>query len=98
MTLAEAEDILGSWDELPPPALSLARIEAMLAAWLGVRRRGPQAARMPGDPAAMPADAAALMSELAKCGVAMRDEPDDAIFEFAALKAAAGQPQQHDLD
>jgi hypothetical protein len=40
MTLAEAQDILGSWGDLPPPALSLARIEAMLAAFFGVKRRG----------------------------------------------------------
>jgi len=36
--MAEAEDILGYWDETPPGFLSLGRIEAMLAAWLGVKR------------------------------------------------------------
>ena len=37
MTLGEAEDLLGAWHEEPPAFLSLARIEAMLAAFLGVK-------------------------------------------------------------
>ncbi len=39
MTMIEAQDILDMWDEQPPAFLSLARIEAMLEAFLGVKRR-----------------------------------------------------------
>jgi hypothetical protein len=51
MTLDEAEEILGTWDEQPPAFLSLARIEAMLAAFLGIKKRPQQVLEI--DPVAM---------------------------------------------
>jgi hypothetical protein len=47
MTLDEAEEILAFWDEQPPACLSLARIEAMLAAYLGVNPRIKSGGRVP---------------------------------------------------
>jgi hypothetical protein len=76
MTLAEALDIVGTWDEQPPAFLSLARIEATLAAWLGVKRRA--AARRPED-------LAAWRSRLGS-GDVHAGLGGAAVLDFAALK------------
>ena len=84
MTLSEAQELLGDWDELPPPALSLARIAAMLESFLGIKRRPegrrPGEGREPVDPAHIPGLARGDVH--AGLGGA-------AILDFAALKARA---------
>ena len=76
MTLGEAEDLLGAWDEEPPAFLSLARIEAMLAAFLGVKKRRQSAA---AGPQAIPG--------LGTGGDVHAGLGGAAILDFAALKA-----------
>ena len=61
MTLAEAREIVEGWDAAPPAFLSLARIEAMLAAAFGVKRRPPATApTLAGDPGDLAALRAAI--------------------------------------
>jgi hypothetical protein len=76
MTLAEAQEILGDWDELPPPALSLARIQAMLASFLGIKKR------RPGAPLPEMHPMAVLGTGDVHAGLG-----GPAILDFAALKA-----------
>jgi hypothetical protein len=76
MTLAEAQEILGDWDELPPPALSLARIAAMLESFFGIKKR-----RHPDAPHPM----TVLGTGDVHAGLG-----GAAILDFAALKAKHG--------
>ncbi len=92
MTLGEAEDLLGAWHEEPPAFLSLARIEAMLAAFLGVKRR--QSAGQDPPPASAGAGLYAA-GRTAMPGIPGLGTGGDvhaglgraAILDFAALKA-----------
>jgi hypothetical protein len=77
MTLAEAQDLLGAWNEEPPAFLSLARIEAMLGAFLGVKGRGKGAAQ--------PDELAAWRARLGQ-GDVHRGFAGAAILDFAELK------------
>jgi hypothetical protein len=92
MTLGEAEDLLGAWDEEPPAFLSLARIEAMLAALLGVKRKAPPAS--PTDQVrGLKAHGAGLQvldflkARLGTGGDVHAGLGGAAILDFAALKA-----------
>ena len=93
MTLAEAQEILGDWDELPPPALSLARIAAMLESFLGIKKRRQGAALSPAfEPAPAQAGGAGLMHPMAVLGTGdvHAGLGGAAILDFAALKAKHG--------
>jgi hypothetical protein len=80
MTLAEAGELLDSWDEQPPAFMSLARIAALLEAALGVKR--PRA--RPGMPPAAE-DMAQLRAALGT-GDVHAGLGQAAILDFAALK------------
>ncbi len=86
MTLAEAEEILGSWVEEPPAFLSLARIEAMLATFLGAKRRGPRAAVRAADPVSL-LQQLGPGSRIGLGGDVHAGLPGAAVLDFDALKA-----------
>ena len=80
MTLGEAQDLLGAWHEEPPAFLSLARIEAMLAAFLGAKRR-----------TSAPANVDFLKARIGTGGNVHAGFGGAAILDFNALKARHGR-------
>lgn len=86
MTIPEADMIFDGWADAPPAHLLLGRIDAMIAAWLGVRRRPSSAAETgPEASGRVTAEALALMP-----GMVMGPPvklPETNVFDFAALKA-----------
>jgi hypothetical protein len=79
MTMAQAEDIFSYWEEQPPAFLVLARIDAMIAAWFGIKQPNRQmAAPMPSASELMPLGMAPVADIHAGLG--------DVVLDFDELK------------
>jgi hypothetical protein len=79
MTLAEATEIVASWEDRPAAFISLLKIEAMVGALLGVRRHDRKSATQPTELAAW--------QQRLGAGDVHAGMPESVVLDFATLKA-----------
>lgn len=91
MSMAAATDLLAFWEDSPPVFISAARIEAMVAAWLGVKRPGRAQGSRSAPPPLQGGDIRAVLQHPGMAQGKPVPLPEGNVFDFAALKARHAQ-------